>query len=1220
MKKIILILFTIIIFQFTSSAQSDVPCGSGGWGGSSGAEELTVGTSCSYTNGEITGGFMGGNTDSGEGDPGCGNYNGGPDVWYQFTVPASGSVLITTQAGSLNDMAMALYSGPDCNNLSQFNCNDNGGNSTMPEIDAYGLTPGDTIWIRLWDYAGDETGDFDICIVEETCSDGIWNQGEEGIDCGGSCTECTGDICEHSLPFCTGTTYNFPLQTDNGSAVSGPDYDCLYTQPNPVWYYLQISQAGNIDIHIESTPGQHDVDFICWGPFDHVECDASDLTGSYVVDCSYSTSYAEDCNIPNAQVDEYYVLLITNYSNATTDVEFSQTGGTGATDCSIVNPPNCSIDAGQDQTICLGNSADLYANVSVDAGSSYTLDWSPTGTSTGQNSVSVTPSSTTTYTVTLNTDNGCTATDDVTVNTVELLIDQIVVTNENCGFADGTATVTMQNGQTPYTFDIGSQNNSDGNFTGLTANTYQLTVTDNMGCEDIDQFTIVDPGSITASFTASDTELCVDSAYFNFTNTGFSNVNATYDWSFQSAVTSSANTENVNGIQWVTASQFTVSQTITYGSCQDVATMQITVNPLPEITSIDVINNLCYGDCSGSLTANVSGNSPFNYIWDNGGSSQNINNLCQGDYYLTVIDANACQITSSASVSEPSDPVNISDISTTDVSCYGYSDGSINVSVIGGIGPYTFTIGSNSNNTGNFENLQANTYQISLSDNNSCTVDTSVIINQPDELTITNITKTDILCYGESSGTAQINVDGGTQSYTYYLDSISSTSNTFTGLGQGLHSVLVVDAHSCTANSSVEINEPNKLILSALNEYNICNGSSIDLTTSLSGGIMPYSYIWNTNATTISINVSPTDTTVYTVQASDANNCVSDLLTITVNPTVPVSIDAYANNDKVCPGEPVLISSNIFYGIAPYTIYINDVVNSLPIIVYPNNSELYYYVKIVDACGSVAYDTVKIETYSIPVIDFTSDITQGCPPLEVNFNHNLTGIASYNWNFGDVYSSNTNKPSHVYKKSGIFSVSLSIITDEGCSAQQTIQQMINVYSVPDSRFITSPDIVSFVDPVISFNNISEDNDINIWTFGDGDSSQTVSPIHKYRDVGDYFVSLVTINNYGCADTSMQKVRVREELTLYIPTAFSPDGDGINEEFKIAGSGIDLDKFNLKVYNRWGEIIFETNDFYFSWDGTVDRKKVQAGVYRWTVQYVDFYGKSYAKTGNVNVIR
>ncbi|MAE07305.1 MAG: hypothetical protein CL661_12090 [Bacteroidetes bacterium] len=146
-------------------------------------------------------------------------------------------------------------------------------------------------------------------------------------------------MCEISDPFCTSNIYTFPAGVNSGTAQSGPYYGCLLTQPNPAWYHMKIAVAGNINIHMYSTPA-YDIDFICWGPFtDPYDPCTSSLTANMVEDCSYSTSWSEYCNIQNGQVGEYYILLITNYSNQPCNITFEKVSGTGETDCTIVPPP-----------------------------------------------------------------------------------------------------------------------------------------------------------------------------------------------------------------------------------------------------------------------------------------------------------------------------------------------------------------------------------------------------------------------------------------------------------------------------------------------------------------------------------------------------------------------------------------------------------------------------------------------------------------------------------------------------------------------------------------------------------------------------------------------------------------------------------------------------------------------------------------------------------------
>ena len=150
------------------------------------------------------------------------------------------------------------------------------------------------------------------------------------------CCFSQNNLCSGADPFCTGSTYNFPAGVNMPGAETGPDYGCLYSQPNPVWYYLLIDQPGNFIIEIHSVP-QHDLDFICWGPFNTFSGMCNNLDSVNIIDCDYTPSYQSLCNITNAQTGDYYVFLITNYSNQSCNIVFHQDSlgqpGNGSTNC-----------------------------------------------------------------------------------------------------------------------------------------------------------------------------------------------------------------------------------------------------------------------------------------------------------------------------------------------------------------------------------------------------------------------------------------------------------------------------------------------------------------------------------------------------------------------------------------------------------------------------------------------------------------------------------------------------------------------------------------------------------------------------------------------------------------------------------------------------------------------------------------------------------------------
>jgi len=291
----------------------------------------------------------------------------------------------------------------------------------------------------------------------------------------------------------------------------------------------------------------------------------------------------------------------------------------------------------------------------------------------------------------------------------------------------------------------------------------------------------------------------------------------------------------------------------------------------------------------------------------------------------------------------------------------------------------------------------------------------------------------------------------------------------------------------------------------------------------------------------------------------------------------------------------------------------------------PEQTTVITMTAVSSSCNSSVTATDTIKVYDVPLPSFSSDITEGCVPLRVAFNCNNTEVGlSYKWNFGNYGNniSNVKNPVQTYFESGLFNVTLSLTTANGCKRSATISDMINVFPKPNAKFYAEPPVVSVIKPEVSFFNLSTDNYNNYWSFGDGDSSLTVNPNHNYNpnNLGNFIVKLVVESDKGCKDTSKSVIKVEDIATLYVPTGFTPDNDGINDIFMVKASGVDLDDFEMKIYDRWGEIIYSFSDIYSGWDGKIKGKTVESGVYKWLVVYKDFTGVFYTKSGNVTVIR
>jgi PKD repeat protein len=391
-------------------------------------------------------------------------------------------------------------------------------------------------------------------------------------------------------------------------------------------------------------------------------------------------------------------------------------------------------------------------------------------------------------------------------------------------------------------------------------------------------------------------------------------------------------------------------------------------------------------------------------------------------------------------------------------------------------------------------------------------------------------------------------------------------------------------------------------------------------------------YYWNNVISNASIGVQPLMTTSYSVYVVDANGCTSNTAIANVNVTPPLIVDVTASATSICPGQPVMLTVAVVQGGGPpYTIYnSNGVVLIPPITIYPPNSGL-QWLYVHDGCGSVAHDSVYITVNPVPFVNFVSDTMAGCEPLTVAFTPmNPQAGEIYLWNFGDgsynqlSYDMN---PVHNFSQDGIFNITLTVTNSYGCSSTYVHNQMIRVYPAPDARFIAEPSSASIVKPLIHFINLSEYASTYIWSFGDGDSSSIENPWHWYPSLGEYMVQLIAVSDMGCPDTARSMIIIRDEYTFYAPTAISPDLDEVNDVFYVWGNGISVRDFHMYIYDRWGEIIFETDKYdpetpwKYGWDGRAkEHDVVPVGSYTWLVKYYDGDHIQHDKSGVVNVIR
>ena len=260
-------------------------------------------------------------------------------------------------------------------------------------------------------------------------------------------------------------------------------------------------------------------------------------------------------------------------------------------------------------------------------------------------------------------------------------------------------------------------------------------------------------------------------------------------------------------------------------------------------------------------------------------------------------------------------------------------------------------------------------------------------------------------------------------------------------------------------------------------------------------------------------------------------------------------------------------------------------------------------------------------------------MVKGCGSLNVNlYDNNYLTDNEYQWNFGDAQSGNNNistesNPIHFYNQIGMYDVSVTVTSEFGCSSTQNYPQFIQVFNVPMAAFRVDRAKVSLDDPMIRFTDESFDADTWFWDFGEPlsgiyNTSNQRNPSHSYSETGIQTVWLYVENIHGCKDTASKQIEVLDYFTFYAPNAFTPNGDGINDEFLGKGKSIATDGFKMTIYNRWGERVFESDDISKGWDGTNKSglKASPEGVYTWIAVMKDMFGMEHNYKGSVTIIQ
>ncbi|MFN7119540.1 MAG: PKD domain-containing protein [Saprospiraceae bacterium] len=232
--------------------------------------------------------------------------------------------------------------------------------------------------------------------------------------------------------------------------------------------------------------------------------------------------------------------------------------------------------------------------------------------------------------------------------------------------------------------------------------------------------------------------------------------------------------------------------------------------------------------------------------------------------------------------------------------------------------------------------------------------------------------------------------------------------------------------------------------------------------------------------------------------------------------------------------------------------------------------------------------TKNIKYFPVPnLILIAPNAFEGCAPADIFFNNLSTPIdETYDirWDFGDGGTSTAISPTYTYQNPGTYTVSIDITSPIGCQTDTTFNQLISILQAPEAGFTFTPTEPSNLDPTVRFSDQSQRANSWLWDFGNGASAIVQNPAYTYRDTGMYVVTQIVTHPSGCRDTMQQIVDIRPEVRYHLPNAFTPNGDGLNEAYKGVGIMLGATNFSFTVWNRWGELIFETNNPEEGWNG------------------------------------
>jgi gliding motility-associated-like protein len=795
--------------------------------------------------------------------------------------------------------------------------------------------------------------------------------------------------------------------------------------------------------------------------------------------------------------------------------------------------------------------------------------------------------------------------DTITINQTSSLNATTAVTNLNCTTGStGSITVTVppNSGVPPYQYSLnGGPLQSSNVFNGLSTGTYAVFVTDINGCNTTLNVPVIRTGNLGVGYTS------INSACSGINNGSITILPPSIYTPIQYSL-NGAPPQASNIFTGLAAGTYNINVTDAIG-CTGSTTITITQGTGVTAT-IATTPTSCSGINNGTITVTpAGGNFPYQYSLNGGPlqSSNVFNGLASGNYTIKVVDVNGCNSTYPVTIN-PGIALNAI-VSKTNVSCNGAADGTITVNVLTGTPPYQYSLDNIAWFTSNiFTGLTAGTYTVYYRDNNACTNSQTVTINQPTALNASATTQP-VSCYGFNDGKIVVSASGGTPLYMYSLDAVIYQSTVSFDVAAGTFTVYVRDANGCIATTSVTITQPTALTTTYSVIDASCNGGNDgQLIVTPSGGTAPYDYNFLGSSGPYSTNnVAPG---IHNLVVLDSNGCGIYIPGIVVGLTNNLSFTA-APDVTICEGKSTQLSVNTnatqfswtpAAGLSNSTIQ-NPVAN-------PTVTTQYVVTATLGQCSGK--DTIVVNVNPAP-------IPNAGPDVEICYGQDYTlqgsGGVQFIWTPPSTLS-NGALPNPLSTPPQTTTYSLSVIDSNGCVSLMRDQVIVTV--TPPIVVKTNPsDTVVFSGDKFQLQASSGATNYS-WSPGAGLSNPLIAnPVLTVS--ADVTFHVIASTPAGCKGDGKVTVKVFKGPEIYMPTGFTPNGDGKNDKFKPFTVGItNLNYF--RVYNRWGQLIFSTANLNDGWDGRVTGAEQPSGTYVWMVQGVARDGKVITKKGTVTLIR